>query len=89
MSLPRLFRIATSTPRVADRPRERSDLLRSRRSEIARAARMQRNQIHERLAASRELRELTRRARARSFTPCSMTYSNVTRRSKTRAASIT
>ena len=58
--MPRLFRTATSTPCVAQLSRERANPIGRRRREAARAARMQRNQIHERATLPRERRELNR-----------------------------
>ena len=58
--MPRLFRTATSTPCVAKLFRENANAIGGRRREAARAARMQRNQIHERATLARQLRQLNR-----------------------------
>ena len=89
MSMPRLFRTATSTPLRAQLFREYSNAIGGRRREAARAAGMQRNEVHERAALAAPAAPAESRAPIASFTPPSITYSNVTRRSNTFAASIT
>jgi hypothetical protein len=60
ISIPRLFRIATSTPLARTARANTAIPMRSCRREVTRATGMQRNQIDERLAPSCELGELRR-----------------------------